>query len=94
MKFTGRPKKWGAAMPTKRRAVKGKANRITRQAIEAFAAGDGLALHRALGLRPWQPSPLDADAPEPPAWAGTLWADGWALAHDLRGNLEAMTPSR
>lgn len=81
-------------MPTKRRAAKGKAHRITRQAFEAFTAGDGLALHRALGLRPWQPSPLDADAPEPPAWAGPLWADGWRLAHHLRGKLEAMTPSR
>ena len=83
----------GAAMPTKRRAAKGKAHRITRQAVEAFTAGDTLALHRALGLRPWQPSPLDADTPEPPAWAGTLWAEGWALARHLRGALEAGTPS-
>ena len=89
-----RPKKWGAAMPTKRRAAKGRNNRITGQAVEAFMDGDALGLHRALGLRPWQPSPLAADTPEPPAWAGTLWADGWGLAYDLRGKLEAMTPSR
>ena len=84
----------GAAMPTKRRVAKGREHRITRAALEAFTAQDMLGLHRALGLRPWQPSPLDADTPEPPAWAGTLWADGWGLAHDLRGKLEAMTPSR
>jgi len=82
-------------MPFKRRAAKGRSHRITRQAVEAFTAGDMLALNRALGLRPWQPSPLDADTPEPPAWAGPgPWRDGWPLAHDLRGMLEAMTPSR
>lgn len=82
-------------MPIKRRAAKGRPHRITRQAVEAFTAGDMLALNRALGLRPWQPSPLDADTPEPPAWAGPgPWRDGWRLAHDLRGMLEAATPSR
>ena len=48
------------------------------------------ALHRALGLRPWQPSPMDADTDEPPAWRSTvdLWAADWPLVHGLRLELE------
>ena len=47
-------------------------------------------LHRALGLRPWQPSPMDADTDEPPAWRGTgdLWTADWPLAYGLRLELE------
>lgn len=43
-------------------------------------------LHRALGLRLWQPSPLDADTDEPPRWAGRhdAWREGWPLARELR----------
>lgn len=79
-------------MPTKRRAAKGRAHRITREALDAFRAGDRLTLHYALGLRPWQPSPLDADTPVPPAWAALgPWRDSWALACDLRGKLHAAT---
>jgi len=81
-------------MPTKRRTAKGRTHRITRDALEAFTAGDVAGLHLALGLRPWQPSPLDADTPDPPAWAGPgPWRDSWPLALDLRGMLEAESRS-
>lgn len=76
-------------MPTKRRAAKSRTHRITREALDAFRAGDKLTLHRALGLRPWQPSPLEADKPEPPCdMPGGPWAEAWPLAFDLRGKLE------
>lgn len=76
-------------MPTKRRAAKGRTHRITRDALAAFQAGDAIALHRALGLRPWQPSPLDAVTPEPPLdIRGGPWAESWPLAFDLRGKLD------
>jgi hypothetical protein len=64
--------------------------RITPAAIAAYQAGDDLALHRELGLKPFQPSPLEADGPAP------SWGDGlpyytyeWALARQLRLALEA-----
>ncbi|NCQ23693.1 MAG: hypothetical protein COW54_05975 [Rhodobacteraceae bacterium CG17_big_fil_post_rev_8_21_14_2_50_63_15] len=73
-------------MPIKRRLAKGITHRITPEAVAAFGAGDQMALHRALGLAPWQVSPLDADTPAPPAWAShrTAWAESWPVAHDLR----------
>ena len=81
-------------MPTKRRIAKGRDNRITPEAVAAFATGDWMELHRALGLKPWQPSPLDTDTPEPPPHAQKgPWAEAWPLAFDLRGKLEAMKPS-
>ncbi|RVC41925.1 hypothetical protein [Mesorhizobium sp.] len=49
-------------MPTKRtprhRNIK---RRISPEAIEAFRAGDYAALHRILGLRPWEMSPLPSE---------------------------------
>lgn len=76
-------------MPMKRRLAKGRAHRLTTEANEAFRDGDDARLRAALGLRPWQPSPLEADTPEPPAWAGgSAWASEWPLAHDLRVKLE------
>lgn len=75
-------------MPTKRRAAKGRTNRITRQAVEAFTAGDVQALHRALGLKPWHPSPLEAERPSAPLWTGgTVWATFWPEAFVIRGAL-------
>lgn len=80
-------------MPIKRRLAKGIAHKITPEAIEAFRAGDWLGLHRALGLAPWQPSPIDTDTPEPPAWATqrgkTGWAEEWPMVFELRQALDA-----
>jgi hypothetical protein len=78
-------------MPTKRRAAKGRQHRITPEALDAFRAGDLLALHRELGLRPWQPSPLETDTPEPPNYRfGGPWADAWPLTFDLRARLKEL----
>ncbi len=77
-------------MPRKRRAGKHRAP-ITAEAVEAFKSGQWIALHRALDLRPWEASPLDADTPEPPAWdalhGSTAWTASWPAARDLRAEL-------
>jgi len=77
-------------MPVKRRVSKIAAYRITPEAVAAFRRGEWMELHRLLGLRPWQVSPLDAYDPEPPAHShGTAWADFWPLARELRAELLA-----
>jgi hypothetical protein len=50
-------------MSTNRRTIRrgGKQGRITPEAIAAWQAADFTALHRALGLKPWEPSPLPAE---------------------------------
>ncbi len=78
-----------------RRAIaKAREHRITPAAIDAFRARDVVRLHRALRLRPWQPSPLplavtalgvdpDADVPWP--------LDGRRLALALQAELLGAT---
>jgi hypothetical protein len=77
-------------MPRKRRTGKHRAP-ITAEAVKAFMAGDWTALHRALDLRPWEASPLDADTPEPPAWdalhGSTAYSTSWPAAAALRADL-------
>ena len=75
-------------MPIKRRVAKVRNDRITPEAIAAFRAGDELALHRALNLRPWQPSPIVVDGPNPPADAGLCFAGAWATIWALRQELD------
>ena len=77
-------------MPVKARTGKTRRHRITPEAVEAFVARDRLALHRALDLRPWHPSPLDTDADAPPAWSrpGSPWHDAWTLVRGLRLELD------
>ena len=76
-------------MPSKRRVTKSREYRITPEALAAFKAGDSIRLHRALGLRPWQPSPLDADDGPPPWPPGSSGREFWPLACDLRAELVA-----
>lgn len=78
-------------MPVKQRPHKSRRHRVTAEAVAAFVAGDEGALHRALDLRPWQPSPLEADHDAPPAWVrpGAAWAEAWPLVRGLRLELEA-----
>lgn len=64
-------------MPLKRRLEKTRDHRLTPEAVEAFMAGDWLALHQALGLRPWQASPLDVDPDDRPEW---LCEEDWTRA--------------
>ena len=81
-------------MPAKKRLVKVREHRITPEAIAAFRAGDSLALHRALGLRPWQISPLDVEAGEPCVYpAGSGGAMSWPLALELRAELLEAVPA-
>ena len=74
-------------MPLKRRAPKARQHRVTPEALVAFQAGDRMGLHRALGLKPWQASPLDvSDGPCP--WPqNTAGAASWPLARWLRAEL-------
>ncbi len=48
-------------------------------------------LNRALGVRPWEESPVTAEDPEPPDWmeSNPMRCDGWRKAWDLRCALEA-----
>lgn len=75
-------------MPVKKRSAKVRPHRITPDAIAAFKAGDVSALHLALKLGPWVPSPLDVEPDEPsPYPAGTGGAEYWPLAQELRREL-------
>ena len=78
-------------MPTTRKRVSraGGRFRITREAVEAYKAGDHERLHMALRIRPWEPDPLQTDTPEPPRNDGTVWAEVWPEIYRLRLELEA-----
>lgn len=73
----------------RRRKREARTGQVTPEAVAAFRAGDWLALHRALRLPPWQPSPLDAhgECPWPPGSAGEgSWGPSLALREVLNGN--------
>ena len=68
-------------MPTtrKHRARPMRAN-IDDTAVRAFIERNWSALHRALRLRPWEPSPLDVDdGPAPDYWPAHRWEKAQAL---------------
>ncbi|HSD42360.1 MAG TPA: hypothetical protein VLD36_10875 [Burkholderiales bacterium] len=49
-----------------------------------------MQLHRELGLKPWEASPLAVDADEPPApELQNAWTASWVRAVELREALEA-----
>ena len=61
---------------------------ITPEAIEAFKAGNWLRLHLALGLKPWECSPLEADTNILPANRDrSAWAASVERAKNLRKRL-------
>ncbi|TIQ05731.1 hypothetical protein [Mesorhizobium sp.] len=82
----------------KRRGSKSKNRIITPAAVEAFKANDYKALHRVLGLKPWEMSPLPRDIeplgcdPErPPNSRATLFDQSFDQAVELqRALLEAV----
>ncbi len=90
-------------MPVKRRVSKATSHRITPSAVAAYEAGDYIALHLALGLKPWQPSPLPLDVTplgvdqdEPPDYvAGPIqvaaWRQAQALQRELRAAVDTVT---
>jgi hypothetical protein len=47
-----------------------------------------MALHRALGLAPWEMSPFDVDPDDPPPGDGTGWYESWPLAVELQRELQ------
>ena len=74
-------------MPAKRRVGKMRALAITPEAVEAFRAGNWIALHRALGLKPWEASPLHAErhAERP---SSSVYAESLPQALELKAQLE------
>ena len=78
-------------MPTKRTPIKRtQKHPITPEAAKYFAIGDWGALHRALGLKPWQTSPLDVLTPEPPDWmTNERSREDWRAAYGLRSALQS-----
>ena len=85
-------------MATKRtRVTRSLSHRINAAAVEAYHAGDFIALHCALNLKPWERSPLPiaecelgVDQGEPPEHeAPGPWRDSWYVARDLQAELEA-----
>lgn len=75
-------------MPAKRRAGKGRAHRITPEAVEAYRAGDWGLLHRLLGLKPWEASPLHVEACDPEA-STSCYAASLPQALKLKEQLDA-----
>ncbi|ODS02076.1 hypothetical protein AUC71_02390 [Methyloceanibacter marginalis] len=85
-------------MPVKLRKHKQRAHRITPDAIEAYRAHDYHALHDALGLKPWEPSPLPLHVTplgcdqEPYPFdlrlKGSLHNESWEQAQELQRELE------
>jgi hypothetical protein len=74
--------------PTKvRRRQHAQRQRITSDAVDAFLAREFITLHRALGLRPWEASPIDAG--EPCVYpAGSAYAESFDRAVELRNELQ------
>lgn len=60
---------------------------VTPEAVGAFRAGDWIGLHRALRLKPWQASPLDATGNDPIP-GGACYVESWRRARELRSALE------
>ena len=85
-------------MPTKRKHVaRHMQPRITPEAVEVYRAGDYMALHIALGLAPYEPSPLpqsieplgiDPNNPPRPG-SGTCWDAAYPKILELHRLLEA-----
>jgi hypothetical protein len=83
-------------MPTNRTPIGRKAiTRITPEAVAAWKRADFMALHRALGLKPWQPSPLPSEVTalgvcegeRPDADSGRAWDHAWPKALALQKQL-------
>ena len=63
---------------------------VTPEAVAAYKAGDYVALHLALGLKPWEQSPLHVhEKPEPSRDSPYAWVKSWWKITRLRRVLEA-----
>ena len=75
-------------MPSnRRRRARSQRLRITAEAVDAYRAGDSLALARALELPPWHSSPIGAEGPCPYP-ASTSAFETWPQAVELRQALD------
>ena len=81
-------------MPVKARRTKIPEHPVTTAALDAFEAGDERALYAAIRQRPWQPSPLEVDGPEPPAWASSGWRTQWEVMWQVRQEIERKLAER
>ena len=75
-------------MPVKRRSAKVRDHRITPEAVLAYESGDSSSLHRALGLKPWDLSPLETENPYP---HGAAAARSWPTVCALRAELTSVS---
>ena len=62
---------------------------ITADATEAFVRQDSTALHHALGLFPWEPSPLDTVVSDYPYGTEPHHIASWKQSYELRRKLKA-----
>ena len=84
-------------MPTKRKRLSRQAQQwISPEAVEAYRAGDFMALHIALNLAPYEPSPLPQsieplgiDPDQRPPDDGTCWNAAYPKILELHRLLEA-----
>jgi hypothetical protein len=79
-------------MPVKVRTSKARNHRITEEAVAAFIARDSQALQRALGLPPYEESPLHAHRAYVPPGASlepNSWLHSVRQAQRLRRELQA-----
>ncbi len=80
-------------MPVRRSQVRRAEHTITGEAVAAYRALDRVALHRALGLKPWEASPIDATGDCP--WStGSAGERTWDKVVRLRAELEAIKGAR
>lgn len=83
-------------MPTKRTPIhRNRKARITPEVLAAYKHGDVLTLHRLLGLKPCEASPLPyklsalgVDQDTPPEWLDSHGLADWRQAQDLQLEIE------
>jgi hypothetical protein len=83
----GLPQLSEEAVTTKRIPINRPRHRISPEAIAAYEAGDDRALDAALGLRPWEVSPLRVDQGPGPG-GPTAWAASWPKAQQVQREIE------
>ncbi len=81
-------------MPARRGHTRRHESAITPEAVDAFVAKDYARLHSAIGLKPWEVSPIQVDSYGPPRAGGSPWTDSFPKALKLRADLEAAVRAR
>lgn len=81
-------------MPTRRGHTRRTESAITPEAVDAFVANDYSRLHTALGLKPWEVSPIHVASYDLRPAGVSPWTDSFPKALQLRAELEAAVRSR